>query len=66
MLGGSNQRLIMGVFSLAPSYGVVGPGQSQTINVECVAERAGKHEEVFIPLPFCNIVQCTNSSYMYI
>ncbi len=46
MLGGSSQRLVMGVFSIAPAYGVIGAGLSQTINVECLAEKGGKHEEV--------------------
>lgn len=45
-MGGSSQRLVMGVFSISPAYGIIGPGLSQSINIECVAERSGKHEEV--------------------
>ena len=46
VLGGNSQRLVMGVFSIAPAFGVIGPGLSQTISVECIAEKGGKHEEV--------------------
>ena len=55
VVGSGSQRLVLGVFSIAPAYGAVGPGQTQTINVDCVAERAGKHEEVRVMGEFCSM-----------
>jgi len=40
------QRLVIGMFTLHPAGGVVAVGQSQTINIDCVAEPLGKTEEV--------------------
>ena len=46
VLGGGSQRLVAGMFSLAPATGVIAPGQCQVITIDCIAERQGKHEEV--------------------
>ena len=48
-MGVTSQRLVLGLFSIAPATGVVAPGQSQSITVDCihVAERPGKYEEVW-------------------
>ena len=46
-MGVTSQRLVLGLFSIAPATGVVAPGQSQSITVDCIAERQGKHEEVW-------------------
>lgn len=46
VLGGGSQRLVLGLFSVSPATGVVTPGQSQTITVDCMAEKQNKHEEV--------------------
>lgn len=43
------QRLVIGMFTLHPAGGQVGVGQSQTINIDCVAESLGKIEEVCYP-----------------
>ena len=47
VMGVTSQRLVLGLFSIAPATGVVAPGQSQSITVDCIAERQGKHEEVW-------------------
>lgn len=61
-MGGSSQRLVMGVFSISPAYGIIGPGMSQSINIECVAERSGKHEEV--SLQYLNVHTCTTCCFI--
>lgn len=38
------------MFTVIPAMGIISAGQSQTINVDCVADKAGKHEEVRAPL----------------
>ena len=43
------QRLVIGMFTLHPAGGQVVVGQSQTINIDCVAESLGKIEEVCHP-----------------
>ena len=44
MLSGT-QRLVLGMFTINPAFGSVLPGQSQTILVDCAADKAGKCEE---------------------
>ncbi|XP_064641495.1 hydrocephalus-inducing protein-like isoform X2 [Lineus longissimus] len=43
--GGGPARLVLGMFTIYPAFGQVLPNNHQTINVECVAESAGKCEE---------------------
>ena len=47
-MGGATQRLVVGMFSVAPATGVVTAGQSQTITVDCIAEKPGRHDEVHV------------------
>eukprot|EP00731_Ephydatia_muelleri_P026696 Em0018g796a len=44
VIGGS-QRLVLSLFTVNSAIGVISPGQSVVISVECVADKAGKHEE---------------------
>ena len=46
-MGGSSQRLVIGLFTITPATGIISPGQSLTINIDCVADKQGKHEEVY-------------------
>ena len=46
VLGGGSQRLMLGLFNISPATGIITPGQSQTITVDCVADKQSKHEEV--------------------
>ena len=48
IMGGATQRLVVGMFSVAPATGVVTAGQSQTITVDCIAEKPGRHDEVHV------------------
>jgi hypothetical protein len=43
---GGPARLVLGMFTIFPAFGQVLPNNHQTINVECIAETAGKCEEV--------------------
>ena len=45
MVGGI-QKLTLGMFTVYSATGTVGANQSQQINVECMADRQGKHTEV--------------------
>lgn len=40
------QRLVLGMFTINPAFGSILPGQSQMILVDCVADKAGKCEEL--------------------
>ena len=53
------QRLVIGMFTLHPAGGQVGVGQSQTINIDCVAESLGKIEEVCYPNSLYDNIHCT-------
>ena len=44
---GAQQKLLIGMFSLQPAYGLLQPGNSVTVNVECTAETVGRGDEVF-------------------
>lgn len=46
--GGSQSRLILGMFTVFPAIGSVPPGGQQAVQVECLAESQGKCEEVII------------------
>ena len=37
---------MLGMFTVYPAFGVVLPGMTQTVTVDCLAEIAGKCEEV--------------------
>ena len=37
---------MLGLFTISPATGIILPGQSQVVNVDCTADRAGKHDEV--------------------
>lgn len=43
---GGSQRFVLSLFTVNSAVGVISPGQSVVISVECVADKAGKHEEV--------------------
>ena len=45
VMGGS-QRLVLGMFTVTPAMGPIQAGQSQTITVDCVADKPGSHEEI--------------------
>ena len=55
-MGGGTQRLVVGMFTVAPATGMVGPGQSQTITVDCIAEKPGKHDEVLYTYVYPHIL----------
>ena len=38
--------MVLGLFTVNSAMGVISPGQSVVITVECVADKPGKHEEV--------------------
>ena len=40
------QKLVLGMFSINPAFGSVSPGQTQVISVDCIADKAGKFEEL--------------------
>ena len=43
---GGVQRLVLGVFMMNPAQGSIPAGQSQTITVECTADKQGTYSEV--------------------
>ena len=43
---GAQQKLLIGMFALQPAYGLLQPGASVTVNVECTAETVGRGDEV--------------------
>lgn len=45
MLSGT-PKLVLGMFSINPAFGSIPVGQSSTIMVDCVADKAGKCEEL--------------------
>lgn len=44
VLGGA-QRLVLGIFTVNQACGIILAGQSQTITVDCIGDKPGKHEE---------------------
>ncbi|KAI1889973.1 hypothetical protein AGOR_G00168420 [Albula goreensis] len=41
-------RFTMGVFTVYPGFGVLGPGAQQVVTVDCVADQTGKWEEFIV------------------
>jgi hydrocephalus-inducing protein len=41
----SQSRLVLGMFTLFPAFGIIPPNSQQTVTVECVAEMAGRADE---------------------
>lgn len=52
MLGGSQGRLQLGMFTVSPAIGNVPPNNAQTVTVDCVADLVGKCDEVRAQLSF--------------
>ena len=44
--GGPQQRLLLNLFTVYPATGVIQPGSTQTITVDCIAETLSKAEEL--------------------
>lgn len=44
MLTGT-QKLVLGTYIIYPAFGSIPSGQTQTITVDCIADRAGLHQE---------------------
>ena len=44
VLNGS-QKLILGMYAIYPAFGAISPGQTQTITVDCIADKAGVTQE---------------------
>ncbi|XP_013405663.1 hydrocephalus-inducing protein [Lingula anatina] len=43
--GGGQSRLILGMFTIFPAYGIILPNGQQVINVDCIAEQPGRCDE---------------------
>lgn len=43
---GGPQRLLLNLFTVYPAVGTIGPGNTQNITVDCIAETLGKVEEL--------------------
>lgn len=39
------QKLVLGVYTISPAFGSILPGQTQTINVDCYADKRGLNNE---------------------
>ena len=45
------QKLILGMYSISPAFGAILPGQTQTITVDCIADKPGlNHENLAIEI----------------
>jgi len=44
VLGGS-QKLILGMYAVYPAFGAISPGQTQTVTVDCIADKPGVTQE---------------------
>ncbi|XP_035275425.1 hydrocephalus-inducing protein homolog [Anguilla anguilla] len=48
-MGASAQaRVTMGVFTVSPGFGALGPGAQQVVTVDCVADQTGRWEEFLV------------------
>ena len=44
--GTGQSRLVLGMFTIFPAFGIIPPNSQQTITVDCVAEAQGRADEV--------------------
>ena len=44
--GTGQSRLVLGMFTIFPAFGIIPPNSQQTITVDCVAESQGRADEV--------------------
>lgn len=49
--GTGQSRLVLGMFTIFPAFGIIPPNSQQTITVDCVAESQGRADEVSTLLP---------------